>query len=236
MKIPRPQRGARNQGFTLIELLVVISIIAILAGLALPVFSTVRRRGYLAESISNASQIGKLLHLYANDNNGSFPLYKDVDDPSTKIQNANDAFEALMPKYLKEKKILGNPRSAWCKGVSQIASADNQYKVLRGQCDWSYVVGLSNISDTRWPVVATAFSEAGAGTYVSEQTKKGGVWDGEDAIVVYVDSSARQEPLKKGSGGTSFVKRPDQPSANAFVKEEGTWLSGEDVQVLNPMP
>src|SRR5207249_669708 len=54
MKIPQPPRGARTQGFTLIELLVVISIIAILAGFAMPVFSNAQKRAHITETLNNA--------------------------------------------------------------------------------------------------------------------------------------------------------------------------------------
>ena len=47
----------KAQAFTLIELLVVISIIAILAGIALPVFGEVKIRGDQTKALSNAKQI-----------------------------------------------------------------------------------------------------------------------------------------------------------------------------------
>ena len=59
--------------FTLIELLVVISIIAILAGIALPVFSQVQIKGAQTKALSNAKQIALACKVYATDNNGVFP-------------------------------------------------------------------------------------------------------------------------------------------------------------------
>ena len=57
--------------FTLIELLVVISIIAILAGLALPVFSSAMERGRATSCKNNLSSIGKGIRMYWGDNNDS---------------------------------------------------------------------------------------------------------------------------------------------------------------------
>ena len=59
--------------FTLIELLVVITIIAVLAGLLLPVLSSAQESARSAKCISNLKQIGAAMNLYANDNNNSYP-------------------------------------------------------------------------------------------------------------------------------------------------------------------
>ena len=59
--------------FTLIELLVVIAIIAVLASIALPVFSSVQERGAQTKDLSNAKQIALACKLYAADNEGKYP-------------------------------------------------------------------------------------------------------------------------------------------------------------------
>jgi prepilin-type N-terminal cleavage/methylation domain-containing protein len=52
-----------QQGFTLIELLVVITIIAILAGLALPTFTKIQEKGNMTKAISNCRQIITVLRI-----------------------------------------------------------------------------------------------------------------------------------------------------------------------------
>lgn len=61
----------KNHAFTLIELLVVISIIAILAGFALPVFTRAMEKGRATECKNNLGNIGKGILLYMNDNDGT---------------------------------------------------------------------------------------------------------------------------------------------------------------------
>ncbi len=58
-------------GFTLIELLVVISIIAVLAGLAIPAIGGALERAKVVQDLNNLRQIGFGFRLYANDNNNA---------------------------------------------------------------------------------------------------------------------------------------------------------------------
>ena len=62
-----------SQAFTLIELLVVITIIAILAGIALPVFTSMQAKGDQVSCLNNLRQIGVAMGSYISDNNGTLP-------------------------------------------------------------------------------------------------------------------------------------------------------------------
>jgi prepilin-type N-terminal cleavage/methylation domain-containing protein/prepilin-type processing-associated H-X9-DG protein len=70
---PNMQSPPRSNAFTLIELLVVITIIAVLAGLLLPVFSTVQNRTSSIKSVANLKQLGACIQSYMNDNNAILP-------------------------------------------------------------------------------------------------------------------------------------------------------------------
>ncbi len=58
----------KKSAFTLIELLVVIAIIAILVGIAIPVFSKVMEKGRATTDLNNLRQLGLATTTYLNDN------------------------------------------------------------------------------------------------------------------------------------------------------------------------
>ncbi len=58
----------QTQGFTLIELLIVVVIIGILASIAIPKFSSVREKAYLAAARADLRNLANLQDVYYNDN------------------------------------------------------------------------------------------------------------------------------------------------------------------------
>ena len=68
-----PSRAARADGFTLIELLVVVAIIAILAGMLLPVLGRARDKARAAACQSNLRQLALAASMYDSDH-GVYPI------------------------------------------------------------------------------------------------------------------------------------------------------------------
>ena len=66
------RRVRRAEGFTLIELLVVLTVVAILAGIAIPVFFNQRTKGYQAAVRSALKNAAPAAIAYAAGNGGSF--------------------------------------------------------------------------------------------------------------------------------------------------------------------
>ncbi|MGI8955946.1 MAG: type II secretion system protein [Chthoniobacterales bacterium] len=87
------------RAFTLIELLVVISVIAILAGIALPVFSSVQEKARATQDMNNLRQLGIATQTYLNDNDGV--IFVD--------QGTTPWMKSLHPKYLPAWKIFQSP-------------------------------------------------------------------------------------------------------------------------------
>jgi prepilin-type N-terminal cleavage/methylation domain-containing protein len=217
-------------GFTLIELLVVISIIAILAGIALPVFTSVQTKGNQAKDLSNAKQVGLGLRLYASDNSGFFP---------SSATTANVAFQNIVPTYIPTQKIFWLANSNWSTG-SHATELSGTTVLQGGQNTYAYVNGLTDSSNTNFPLLADGFS-ATAGLYTSNATADGGVWKGTKAIVVHVDDSASIDAVQQpGAAGTGVAYEVYENGANpngadifATGDPTGVWM-GTAAAVLNP--
>ncbi|HSI12159.1 MAG TPA: prepilin-type N-terminal cleavage/methylation domain-containing protein [Chthoniobacter sp.] len=235
-------KTSKTNAFTLIELLVVISIIAILAGIALPVFGEVQVRGAQTKALSNAKQIGTACKLFAMDYSGNYPRWTDmtqnppIPDKVSGISDSNSVLKTLLPDYITDETIFWNPKSA---GYCKKTPPDNKFGAATGagqggvaldagENSWGYMAGLSDTSNARWPLIADG---APKGVYNTDENQPGGVWKGKKAILIRVDISGTVETL---FSATHTIKRDDQPSKNALETDTGAGWLIDDSSFLAP--
>ncbi|MEP6810380.1 MAG: type II secretion system protein [Chthoniobacterales bacterium] len=228
----------KSAAFTLIELLVVISIIAVLAGIALPVYTQVQERGAQTKDLSNAKQIGLGLKLYAGDNDGLFPTATVGTGGGGQggSGTSNDAFAKLIPQYVPTEKIFYLAKSKWTPTQpdevfgTQSDGSPASTNLAAGENNFAYVSNLTDTSNPNLPLIADGFAAGTPGTYTNDETAKGGVWKGKKAIVVRADLSAAVE--KCNNAYKVMGKTGTTQDADIFASSD-SWLSPTQT-ALNP--
>jgi prepilin-type N-terminal cleavage/methylation domain-containing protein len=235
-----------TSAFTLIELLIVVTIIAVLASIALPAFNGVKERGDQTKDLSNAKQIALGLRQFAVDNNGNYPRFAPAASYETAAAapgTSNDAFWWLFPNgeqpgYLQSEQIFSVNGSAYTpkppdNRLDGAADATRTYTLAARENSYAYVNGLTDTSNPTFPLIADGFT-ATVGTYATNKSLVGGVWSGKRAVVVFCDASGQ---LVKVNPTDLQVKRTDSSGAQAdMFAAAADWLDSTANPVLNPEP
>jgi len=229
--------------FTIFELLLLLMILAILAGIALPVFASVQKKGMQTKALSNAKQIALALRLYASDNNGIYPDHtlRNGKPTATLVPDSNTAFAQLFPTYIQQEAVFWLDKSAFCSPnppdeVMDNPPKDNPVDTLnKGENEWAYVTGINdNSSNPAVPLLADGFADPKQHTYTNDPARPGGVWKGAVAIVIRADSSGS---VMKVDQATMTVTGPNGSNAPGDIfttKNAGDgWLKPANV-VVNP--
>jgi len=229
-----------QQGFTLIELLVVITIIAILAGLALPTFTKIQEKGNMTKAISNCRQIITVLRIYSSDNNGNYPDAASTDDSSGGAggaggggggggsQNSNDVFRRLfMAAAIDNEGIFGCPSSRDGNPDGNIGTSPGYDEAVKpGENHWAMTAGLSDSASGTYPIVyenpsggawpAPTWNADAAGTGALGRT-----WSGGKVIIGMNDSSVLTEATVTAKGsGLELKGRGGSNAPNVFKQNE----------------
>jgi prepilin-type N-terminal cleavage/methylation domain-containing protein len=221
-----PQRAPGcTRGFTLIELLVVITIIAVLAGVSMPVLQSAIMSGQETAAMQNARQIGLAMRAYANDQGGAYA--SGTNSYGEQIKTSNDAFRSLIPNYIDSEQVFA------VAGSKDGPKADNKIdpytEILKpGENHYAYIEGLTETSNSLWPLIVDGAN--GQGQYSTSQSELGGLWKGTKAIVINTDLSAHLTPLQ-GTGTSRFLPRFDDPTQDGL--QVSTYM-GSTAQLLEP--
>jgi prepilin-type N-terminal cleavage/methylation domain-containing protein len=234
-----------SAAFTLIELLIVITIIAVLASIALPAYNGVKERGDQTKDLSNAKQIALALRQFAIDNNGAYPNKQPTGGangdysaaPVTPLPTtSNDAFWWLFPTYLQSEQIFAVTGSAYTPGnpdnkLDPVTSARVD-TLKKGENNYAYVTGLTDTSNSTFPIIADGFAAGTPGTYTTNKAQPGGVWSGKKAIVVFCDSSGQ---IMRVDTTSKQVQRTNSAGTkvNMFLAASD-WFDATANPVLNP--
>ncbi len=201
----------RNQAFTLIELLVVITIIAILASLAVPAFTMVQTQGNQMKGVNNCKQVILSLKQFSKDNNSQYP--DSVANPLTgsMAQNANDAFRFMIQEQIvTDERIFGCP--AGYNPDNNIGQAPNYGNALMpGENHWAMTGNQTDTTVGNMPVV---FENPVSPSWpplwnadVAGQIAPGRTWPGGKIIIGRNDGSVAVEALagKRGMIGPKIM-------------------------------
>lgn len=201
----------RNQAFTLIELLVVITIIAILASLAVPAFTMVQTQGNQMKGVNNCKQIILALKQFSKDNNSQYP--DSVANPLTgsMAQSANDAYRYMIQEQIvTDERIFGCP--AGYNPDNNIGQAPNYGNALMpGENHWAMTGNQTDTTVGNMPIVfenPTSISWPPLwNADVAGQIAPGRTWPGGKIIIGRNDGSVAVEALagKRGSIGPKIM-------------------------------
>ncbi|MHB1082844.1 MAG: type II secretion system protein [Prosthecobacter sp.] len=213
----------RNHAFTLIELLVVITIIAILAGLAVPTYTYVQMLANQARGVNNAKQLIIAMKLFSKDHSSQYP--DSVSNPLTGClaQNANDAFRLMIQeKIVTDERIFGCPAGFNPDGSlgqspnygNALMPGENHWAMTGNQTDTT--VGnmplvFENPASLSWPPLWNADM---AGKIAPGRTWSGGRIiigrnDGSVAVETLADTKGMVGPKVMAGGMNLFTQASD---------------------------
>lgn len=183
-----PFHKQKVAAFTLVELLVVISIIGLLAGLAVPAIQGGLDKAKQQVDVSNARQLGTMLFSEANDNNGNYRCNLDL--TNTNIGSTLDVFRGLF-----QDRVLTSPKILAGNGVTPATTTNN---VAAVNIAWALGLGCNTSDDGEIPLILTKGTDAAFGTTDITPDRTKCPWKDKGVAIYFLGNNAT---FKKTSAG-----------------------------------
>ena len=205
-----------------------------LSGVSLPFQHNVQERGQQTKALAEAKQVALALRLFAEDHDGVYPQQGTPAEMQTVPADSNEAFACLFPAYCASERIFANRSSTYQYRIPD-DEFDERYtgrpvKTLEpGENAFGYIMGLTSTDDATLPLVVDGTD--GTGHYVTNPTKRGGVWKGRKAVVIHLDTSGELATLEGPDNARFIPVIPGVPTYNLLGPD---YLKAHHARLLDP--